>query len=132
MNEAKKGSDFRSGHKKQTGLNMQAVCDANLQFVFASVKCPGKINDINAYRHSILSTWVEELPEDYFVSGDNANHLLSTFPGHDFGSHKDSFYSSVSCACKLKLLLLCLLVDGVSYGTLFLVLCGSSQCCYYI
>ena len=74
---------------------MQAVCDTNLQFLFASVKCPRKTNGINAYRHSILSALVEELPDDYFVSGNNAyvnlNHLLLPFPGHDFGSQEDSF-----------------------------------------
>ena len=96
MRETKKVNEFRSGHKKQTGLNMQAICDAKLRFIFISVKCPaGRTNDVNAYRHSRMSTLVEELPGGYFCSGDNAyvntDHLLSPFPGNDFGSREDTF-----------------------------------------
>ena len=44
--ETKRRDDFRSGHKKQIGLNCQALCDSSLRFLFISVKAPGMTNDI--------------------------------------------------------------------------------------
>ena len=38
-------SDFFSGHYQQFGFNCQAVCDANLRFIYFSVAGPGKSND---------------------------------------------------------------------------------------
>ena len=92
--------DFFSGHKKDVGLNMQAVCDAKLRFTFISVMCPGessnnvpriqyqlqaihlhshsictgagKTNDYKAYVSSCIKDLIESLPEGYFVVGDNA------------------------------------------------------------
>jgi hypothetical protein len=99
--ETKRRDDFRSGHKKQIGLNCQALCDSSLRFLFISVKSPGmtnvlvtiamlflvthlslllssvlkipgKTNDLKAYRMSKLSELVENLPEGYWCGGDNA------------------------------------------------------------
>ena len=43
--ETPKQDDYYSGHKKAVGINVQAVCDARLRFLFVSVLCPGKTND---------------------------------------------------------------------------------------
>jgi hypothetical protein len=93
--ETKCPDDFRSGHKKATGLNCQALCDSALQFLFVSVKSPGKTNDLKAYHMSVLSELIEKLPEGYFCGGDNAycntEHLLVPFPGQNLGQREDSF-----------------------------------------
>ena len=41
--------DYFSGHYFRYGLNVQAVCDANLRFIFMTTNSPGKTNDARAY-----------------------------------------------------------------------------------
>jgi hypothetical protein len=93
--ETKHPDEFRSGHKKATGLNCQTLGDRVLQFLFVSVKSLGKMNDIKAYHMSVLSELIEKLPEGYFCGGDNAycntEHLLVLFPGQNFGPQKNFF-----------------------------------------
>ena len=79
-------SDYRSGHYQRFGLNVQAMCDANLRIIYSSVAGPGKMNDARAYRKMIgLQQWLDELDERYFCSGDNAymlsNKILIPFSG---------------------------------------------------
>ena len=40
--------DFYSGLYKRYGLNVQAMCDANLRFIYVCVAGPGKTNDNHA------------------------------------------------------------------------------------
>jgi hypothetical protein len=98
--ETKKVTDFFSGHKKQNGLNCQALCDANLRFLFVSVMCPGKTHDLKAYRKSILSKLIENLPEGYYCIGDNAycnsEHLLVPHPGKNLTERQDSYNFYIS------------------------------------
>ena len=78
-------TDFYSGHKKFVGLNVQVLCDAKKRILFLSVLCPGKTNDLVAYKLSKISSLIEGLPEGYHGIGDNAyvnsNDLLVPFPG---------------------------------------------------
>jgi hypothetical protein len=90
--------DYFSGHYQRFGLNVQAVCDANLIFIYVSVAAPGKTNDQRAFnRLTKFITWLKELPREYFLGCDNAYYpllinLLIPFSGseaHD--PHKRSF-----------------------------------------
>jgi len=79
-------SDYRSGHYPRFGLNVQAMCNANLRIIYSSVAGPGKMKDARAYRKMIgLQQWLDELDERYFCSGDNAytlsNKILIPFSG---------------------------------------------------
>jgi hypothetical protein len=87
--------DYYSGHKKAYGLNTQAVCDARLRFLFFSCRCPGKTNDLNADRHSKVSTQIDNLPDGFYTVGDavyeNSDHLLTPFSGQDLQARKNNF-----------------------------------------
>ena len=77
---------FFSGHYQRYGLNIQAVCDANLRFIYFGVIAPGKTNDLRAFgRCEKLQEWLKDLPPEYFLVGDNAytlsNNLLVPFSG---------------------------------------------------
>lgn len=93
--ETNQAEDFRSGHKKAYGVNVQAVCDADLRFLFVSCMTPGKTNDLKAYKKSYLSELVSRLPAGFFVGGDaayvNGEHVLVPFPGANLDQRKDTF-----------------------------------------
>ena len=79
-------TDYFSGHYQRYGLNIQAVCDANLRFIYISIKAPGRTNDARAYSRCLgLRRWVQSLPDEYYIIGDNAytltNKLLIPFSG---------------------------------------------------
>ncbi|KAL3761004.1 hypothetical protein ACHAWU_004624 [Discostella pseudostelligera] len=68
--------DYFSGHYQCYGLNVQAMCDPDLIFMFMSVTAPGKVNDVRAFnRCNILLEWLDALPTEYFIGGDNAYPL---------------------------------------------------------
>ena len=83
--EAANSRLFFSGHYSRMGLNVQAMCDVNLRFIYMAILAPGKSSDVQAYRKSKLEAWIEQLPPWYFVTGDNAyvctEHLLTPFCG---------------------------------------------------
>jgi len=65
--------DFYSGHYKQFGFNVQAICDANLRFIYLCVAGPGRTNDNRAFTCLIqLHQWLENLSLLYCLIGDNA------------------------------------------------------------
>jgi hypothetical protein len=71
--------DYRSGHYQRYGLNIQAVCDANLRFLYFTVVAPGKCNDARAFKRcEKLNKWLDNLPDGVFVGGDNAYPLSRT------------------------------------------------------
>ena len=77
-------ADYYSGHYQTHGLNVQAMCDPDLLFLYVSVAAPGKVNDARAFtRCSDLLEWLDSLPEQYFSVGDNAYrlslHILTPF-----------------------------------------------------
>jgi hypothetical protein len=78
---------FYSGHYKHMGLNIQAVCDSDLRFIFFSVAAPGATNDVEAISRLSLYDQIENLPHSYYVIGDSAynatEHLLPIFCGQD-------------------------------------------------
>ena len=78
--------DFYSGLYKRYGLNVQAMCDANLRFIYVCVAGPGKTNDNRAFKRlDGLHEWLQQLPDSYFLIGDNAytlqRNLLIPFDG---------------------------------------------------
>lgn len=93
--EVPRPDDFKSGHKKKTGLNVQALCDAKKRFLFVSCKTPGKTNDLKAYQHSCLCELIESLPPGFWVGGDAAyvctDHLIVPYPGQKLDTRRDSF-----------------------------------------
>ena len=60
---------YYSSHYESYGLNCQAVCDANLRFVFFAVVGPGKTNNNDAFpRCGTLCNYITNLPIGlYFV-----------------------------------------------------------------
>ena len=86
--------DYRSGHYERFGLNVQAMCDANLRIIYSSVAGPGKMNDARAHRKMIgLHKWLDELDNKYFCSGDNtyplSDNVLIPFSG---ASRHEGYY----------------------------------------
>jgi len=76
---------YFSGHNQQMGLNVQAMVDRNLRFMYASILKCGRSSDYKAYLKSRLFSWIENLPPWYFVVGGNAyvctEHLLAPLWG---------------------------------------------------
>ena len=79
-------ADHLNGHYQRYGLNIQALCDVNLRFLYFAVVGGGKLNDGRAIsRCRKLQQWLHNLPDRYFIIGDNAyalsNKLLIPFKG---------------------------------------------------
>ena len=64
---------YFSGHYQCFGLNVQAMCDPDLIFLYVAVVAPGKTNDVRAFGWCYaLQQWLNALPDEYFISADNA------------------------------------------------------------
>ena len=88
--------DYRSGHYQRYGLNIQAMCDANLRIIYFAVAGPGKMNDARAFRRLIgLRRWIDDLDEGYYISGDNAYPLSNNLLIPYSGSEKHEMYKDV-------------------------------------
>ena len=95
-------ADYFSGHYNRYGFNVQAICDANLRFIYMSIAAPGKTNDNRAFgRLSELRKWLDGLPDEYFIIGDGAytlsNRILIPFSGaqkHTTHNRTFNFYLS--------------------------------------
>ena len=77
---------FFSGHYLVYGINCQAMCDADLKFLYFGVVAPGRTNDNVAIdRSEGLLELINSLPQGLFVVGDAAytlmEHLLIPFVG---------------------------------------------------
>jgi hypothetical protein len=83
--EAMNVRQFFSGHYQRMGLNVQALVDSKLRFLYAGILKGGRSSDYKSYMQSRLMSWIESLPPWYFVAGDNAyvctEHLLTPFMG---------------------------------------------------
>ena len=89
-------TDYYSGHYQCFGLNIQAVCDSNLRFIYFSVAAPGRTNDSRVFGRCLkLRKWLDNLPPEYFVVGDNAYTLTDNLLIPFSGSSKSSLYNSV-------------------------------------
>jgi hypothetical protein len=95
-------ADYFSGHYQCYGMNVQAMCDPDLIFQFFEVAGPGKVNDVRAFsRCADLLQWLEDLPVQYFIGGDNAyplsQRVLIPFSGgqvYDETNRTYNFYLS--------------------------------------
>jgi hypothetical protein len=95
--EASNVRQFFSGHFQWMGLNVQAVVDSNLRFMYAAILKGGRSSDSKAYMKTSLMAWIESLPPWHFVAGDNAyicsEHLLTPFMGSNhLNPENDSYY----------------------------------------
>ncbi len=53
------------------------MCDPNLIFLFLGIATAGKVNNVRAFNKcNQLLKWLEALPLEYYIAGDNA-HTLS-------------------------------------------------------
>ena len=79
-------TDYHSGHYQRFGMNVQAMCDVNLRFIYLSVCASGGTGDARAFRklHG-LNAWLDGLREGFYIIGDCAyeltNKLLIPFSG---------------------------------------------------
>ncbi len=95
-------ADYFSGHYQCYGLNVQAICDPDLIIQFFEFAGPGKVNDVRAFgRCADLLQWLEDLPDQYFIGGDNAyplsQRVLIPFSGgevYDETNRTYNFYRS--------------------------------------
>ena len=68
--------DYFSGHYQCYGLNIQAMCDPDLVFMYAAAAGPGKTNDNRTFqRCEGLNHWLQTLPLEYFIVANNAYPL---------------------------------------------------------
>ena len=89
---------YYSGHYEHYGLNCQAVCDANLKFLFFGVVSPGSTNDNVSYTYTgNLRDIVEGLTTGNFLVGDAAytvtEHLLIPFIGSQRDNKKNDTFN---------------------------------------
>ena len=67
---------YYSGDYQRYGVNVQAVVDANLRFIYFGTIGPGRTNDARAFNNCIkLRQWIDSLPDRHFIIGDNAYPL---------------------------------------------------------
>ena len=76
------------------GLNVQAICDSKLRFIYVAVAAPGRTNDGRAYKRlPRLTNWLSSLLNDFIILGNNAYtlppNLLTPFSGADL-NNKDN------------------------------------------
>ena len=90
---------YFSGHYRMYGLNVQAVVDSNLKFIYFGVIGPGSMNDNRSYKKSGLESIVNNLPSGSFIDAAYtlSNNLLIPFVGsnrHDPAKDAYNFYPS--------------------------------------
>ena len=76
--------DYFSGHYMAYGLNILAMCDSRLRFIYQAVAGPGRSNDNRSMlRLPRLLEWLLNLPVGFFIVADNAftlnNRVLVPF-----------------------------------------------------
>ena len=91
-------SAYFSGHYQRYGINVQAMCDANLRFTYLSIAGPGGKNDARVFRRLLrLRRWLSNLKAGYFIAGDNAypllKNLLIPFSGSNARIEKNDSYN---------------------------------------
>lgn len=80
--------DYYSGHYQCFGMNVQAICDAKLRFIYFAVAAPGRTNDARAIlKCEQLQILLDSLKEgNFFLVGDNAyvlcDEMLIPFSGN--------------------------------------------------
>jgi len=85
---------FFSGHYQRFGINCQAVCDANLRFIYFGVISLGRTNDARSFNRALgLRIWLDNLPTGYFLVADNAYQLSDKMLIPFSGSQKERPYN---------------------------------------
>ena len=78
---------YHSGHYNAYGLNVQAICDSRLRFLFFAVAKPGGSSDLRAHEGLSIQEIIENLPDGIYVLGDAAymlsEHVIVPFTGGD-------------------------------------------------
>ncbi len=87
---------YHSGHYNADGLNVQAICNSWLRFLFFAVAKPGGSSDLHAYKSLHIWQIIESLPEGVYIVADAAymlsEHAIVPFTGGDqFDPSKDMF-----------------------------------------
>jgi hypothetical protein len=86
---------YWSGHKKNYGINMQGVCDAQCRFIGFACNTPGSTNDYVAFRHSFFYGHWTELPSPFYYLGDCAyplsEHCMTPYIGSGLVQAQDAF-----------------------------------------
>jgi len=87
---------YFSGHYQTYGIHFQAACNHKCRFVYAALAAPGGADDIAAFRKTLVSKMIENLPLRMIVIGDNAyvcsETLLTPFSGLEtYQPTKDAF-----------------------------------------
>ena len=81
---------------------LQAFCDADRRFTFASVKCPGSTHDSVAWAMTKLADVLASgaLRGEYWIAADDAypvsDYILTPFPGRNVSGARDTFNYMVS------------------------------------
>lgn len=101
-------TDYFSGHYQCYGLNIQAMCDPDLLFLYIAVAAPGKTNDLRALsRLGGLRQWFDLLPDGYYCSGDNAyplcRKLLIPFGGAEAKLPWNRVYNFYLCQLRIRI-----------------------------
>ena len=78
---------YHSGHYNDYGLNVQAICDSRLQFLFFMVTAPGQSSDLYAFEDCSIGQIINNLPDGVYIMVDAAymlsEHILVPFTGGD-------------------------------------------------
>lgn len=103
---------YFSGHYSGFGINIQAICDGHLRFIFFAVAAPGGTNDARALQRCYgFNGWLQQMKgKGYFLVGDNAyvlrNELLIPFSGRASTELQRTYnFFCLNCAFELSLLL---------------------------
>jgi hypothetical protein len=56
---------YFSGHYQRRGLNVQAMVDSKLRFMYVAILKGGRSSDYKSYLKSSLLLWIESLPPWY-------------------------------------------------------------------
>lgn len=97
-------ADYFSGHYQQYALNVQAVCDSTLRFVYFGFVGTGRTNNSRVFgRYLQLCKWLESTPDKYFLIRDNAYTLTNKMliPFSDAVKHQ--IYNQSYNFCLLQL-----------------------------
>lgn len=101
-------AEYHSGHYHRYGLNIQAVCDSQLRFIYFSVAAKGRTNDVRAFSRCLaLRNWLKSLPPDYFIIGDNAytlsDRILIPFRGNQKKDPHKRTYNYYLCQLRIRI-----------------------------
>jgi hypothetical protein len=87
---------YHSGHYNANGLNVQAICDFWLCFLFFVVTKPGGSSDFIAYEKLSIKDVIENLPDGIYIVADAAymltQHIIVSFTGGNWqDAAKDAY-----------------------------------------